>query len=101
MRKWRIHKENGWYIPQKKGFFFWDDIVIPTELFRLLKNDNYSFRSTEKYDSAGRKYYCYRPEFKSIEDAIYCIKKYDEYYKKAKEEQKIENYYLNENYEVK
>ena len=101
MRKWRIHKENGRYIPQKKGLFFWIDIVLPNELFHSLKDDNYSFKRTEKFDSYGGYYYCYRPEFKTIEGAIYCAKMYDEYYKKEEDEEKIENYYLNENYEVK
>ena len=101
MSKWRIHKENGRYIPQKKWFFLYGDIVLPKELFHSLKDDNYSFKCTEKFDSYGNHYYLYRPEFKSIEDAIYCIKKYDEYYKKKEDDEKIEDYYLNDNYEVK
>ncbi len=101
MRKWRIHRENGWYIPQRKWWFFWIDIVLPTELLNRLKDENYSFRCTEKFDSYGSNYYWYRPQFESIKDAVYCIKKYDEYFKKKDDDEKIEDYYLNENYEVK
>jgi hypothetical protein len=36
-----------------------------------------------------------------MEGAIYCAKMYDEYYKKEEDEDKIEDYYLNEKYEVK
>lgn len=101
MRKWRIHKENGWYIPQKKWLFFWGDIVLPTELFYALKDENYSFRCTEKFDSYGNHNYWYRPRFMNLKDAIYCIKEYDEYYKKKEDEEKIEDYYLDDKYEVK
>lgn len=101
MSKWRIHKENGWYIPQKKWFFLWGDIVLPTEIIDVLKDNNYSFKCTEKFDSYGSHSYWYRPQFESINDAIYCIKKYDEYYKKKEAEEKIGDYYLDENYEVK
>ena len=101
MRKWRIHKENGWYIPQKKWLCFWGDIVIPTELFYALKDENYSFRCTEKFDSYGNNYYWHRPRFMNLKDAVYCIKQYDEYYKKKEDDEKLEDYYLNENYEVK
>ena len=79
MNKWRIHKENRRYIPQKKRFFFWEDIFIPTELFDGLKYENYSFKCTEKYDCAGWISEYYRPRFMSLKDAVYCIKKYDEY----------------------
>ena len=100
MNKWRIHKENGWYIPQKKWLFFWGDIVLPTELFYTLKDENYSFRCTEKFGAGWISEY-YRPRFMSLKDAVYCIKKYDEYCKKKEVDEKIEDYYLNDNYEVK
>jgi hypothetical protein len=99
MNKWRIHRENGWYIPQQKWLFFWIDIVLPTELFYTLKDENYSFRCTKKFD--GGVPYWYRPRFISLKDAVYCTKKYDEYCKKREDEDKIEDYYLNDKYEVK
>ena len=99
MNKWRIHRENGWYIPQRKWLFFWIDIVLPTELFYALKDKNYSFRCTEKFDCGDP--YWYRPRFISLKDAVYCTKKYDEYCKKKDDEDKIEDYYLNDKYEVK
>lgn len=101
MNKWRIHRENGWYIPQRKWLFLYGDIVLPTELFYTLKHENYSFRCTEKFDSAGWLYYYYRPRFMNLKDAVYCIKKYDEYRKKKEDDEKIEDYYLNEKYDVK
>jgi hypothetical protein len=99
MNKWRIHRENGWYIPQRKWLFFWIDIVLPTELFYTLKDENYSFRCTEKFDCGVP--YWYRPRFISLKDAVYCTKKYDEYCKKREDEDKIEDYYLNDKYEVR
>jgi hypothetical protein len=101
MTKWRIHKEKGRYIPQRKWFFFWLDIVLPSKIYHEIKDKGYKFFISEKFDSYGGHYYCYRPEFETMEGAIYCAKMYDEYYKKEEDEQKIKDYYLNENYEVK
>ena len=101
MNRWRIHKENGRYIPKKKWFFFWVNIYLPTEIFCTLKENNYSFKYTEEFNSYGGHFLWYKPEFESINDAIHCIKMYDEYYKKEEDGYKIKDYYLNENYEVK
>ena len=76
------------------------DIVLPEEVFYTLKDENYSFRCIKKFDAYGNHYYWHRPGFEIIKDAVYCIKKYDEYYKKKEKEEKIEDYYLNDNYEV-
>lgn len=101
MRKWRIHKENGKYIPQRKWLFFWIDIVVSNELFDTLMKSCYTFTSARKYDYFGNHFYSYRPEFKTVDGAIYCAKMYDECYKKEEAEEKIKDYYLDEKYEVK
>ena len=101
MRKWRIHKENGKYIPQRKWLCFWIDISVSNELLETLKKSCYTFTVVRKYDSLGNFFYSYRPEFKVIEGAIYCAKMYDKYNKNEKDEEKKEYYYLNDNYEVK
>lgn len=101
MRKWRIHKENGKYIPQRKWLFFWIDIVVSSELFDTLMKSCYTFTTARKYDSSGIFFYSYRPEFNVIDGAIYCAKMYDEYGKNEKDEEKIEDYYLDDKYEVR
>lgn len=73
MSKWRIHKENGKYIPQRKWLCFWIDIVLLHETYNKIKNKGYKFLITEQFDSYGDVSHWYRPEFETMEGAIYCI----------------------------